>query len=243
MHKKSLTVIAGGSKGLGAALVAAFSQEQHRVIEFSRSGTGDTHIDCDFSQTDSATQVFQNTFSDLSNQSYVHINLIVNTAVLAPFGSLQDTNQQAIETHLDINVNSTMMLLHAFIKFFQNHSAKKTISYISSGAAQRDIPGLAMYSASKAFFERFIKTTAIEQQTCEYPIKCMVINPGVMNTDMQAEIRTQSPNDFPMVNLWQDWHRKGQLAAPEDIARICYGLIDNSGENGGYYVAQEYLKN
>ncbi len=239
---KSITYIAGGSKGLGISLVEKFKANNHQVLEFSRSGQGENHIDCDFANPTKALSVFKDSFSVMQDQSVTDINLIINTAVLAPFGSLKDTDVESIEQHLNINIQSTMLLLHAYVKTFQQSQAHKSVAYISSGAARRDIPGLAMYSASKAFFERFMDTVATEQKSCEYPINCLVINPGVMDTGMQSQIRSQSEDDFPMVNTWQEWYENGQLASPDDIAAICFELTTKSGKNGGYYTAQDYLK-
>lgn len=241
MKNKAITIIAGGSKGLGAALVKTFTDENHEIIELSRSGRGSYHIDCDFINPEKSFHTFLNTFKNLHHE-LKEVNLIINTAVLAPFGSLKETDFDAIQQHLNININTTMLLVHAFVKSLQELPINKTITYISSGAARREIPGLAMYSASKAFFERFIDTTATEQQSSKHPIKCMIINPGVMNTDMQSEIRSQSKENFPMVDMWQDWYDNDQLANPIEIAQVCFDLITSSGKNGGYYTAQQLLK-
>lgn len=236
------TFIAGGSKGLGAELVKVFSINNCQVNEFSRSGEVDGHIYCDFSDTESTAKVVKNQFSLVNQNQTNKINLIINTATLAPFGSLTDASAETVKQHLAINIESTVVLLQTFLIAFQNHPADKTIAYISSGAARRAIPGLAMYSASKAFFERFIDTLAVEQSSQPQPIDCMVINPGVMNTGMQEEIRAQDPKDFPMVDMWNELHKQGKLANPKDIADICYRLINEEGKNGGYYTAQDYLK-
>ncbi len=237
MHQ--LTYIAGGSKGLGAQLLKVFADQAHQVIEFSRSGNAEHHIDCDFNDLKACQQVFNSTFKSNSQGQFTQINLIINTATLAPFGSLVKADPASIKQHLTINIESTVALLQTFMACYQNHPASKSISYISSGAAQRAIPGLAIYSASKAFFERLINTIAAEQTNEPQPFNCMVINPGVMNTDMQSEIRRQDVTDFPMVDMWNDFHKQGKLADPKDIAEVCYRLISSEGENGGYYTAQE----
>ncbi len=239
----AITYIAGGSKGLGSQLVKTFENQDHHVIEFSRSGSGNNHINCDFNDIKSTALTLQNTFNTLSLENYDQINLIINTAILAPFGSLPNAESTTIKQHLNINIESSLALLQSFLMAFQHQPSNKTIAYISSGAARRAIPGLAMYSASKAFFERFIDTLAEEQTNEQQPIHCMIINPGVMNTGMQTEIRSQDAKNFPMVGLWNDWHEAGKLANPKDIAEICYRLITNEGKNGGYYTAQDYLIN
>ena len=234
-----LTFVAGGSKGLGAELVKLCSQQGHRVMEFSRSGQVPQHIDCDFANAVSCQATFDQTFA--AHKPTDGINLLINTATLAPFGPLSQADPAVIQQHLSINVTCTLLLIRSFLAAYQDVDGPKTIAYISSGAARRAIPGLAVYSASKAFFERFIDTLATEQQDQAHPCRCLIINPGVMNTDMQAEIRSQDKADFPMVDMWQEFHETGQLAAPHDIATVCLRLLQGEGENGGYYTAQEWL--
>lgn len=225
---------------MGAALVDKFNQNHHQVHEFSRSGSGPGHIDCDFSHVDQSQQLFQRFFSGLTD--FDEINLVINTATLAPFGGMSNADLAVIEQHLAINVQTTTLLIQSFLATFGQIEALKTITYISSGAARRPIPGLALYSASKAFFERLIDTISAEQQEQPHPFKCLVINPGVMDTGMQQEIRSQDEADFPLVGMWQEWHEAGQLAQPEDIARVCYELITEKADPGDYCVAQDWLK-
>ncbi|WP_162846777.1 SDR family NAD(P)-dependent oxidoreductase [Marinicella litoralis] len=234
-----ITFIAGGSKGLGAAMVDTFKAEKHVVYEFSRTGRSDTHIACDFTQPELAQKTFNKTFKTHASKQHDSINLLINTAILAPFGSITRADNNTINAHLNINIDSTLLLIQSFLTVFQNNPTNKTITYISSGAARRAIPGLALYSASKAFFERLIDTLATEQAAMTDPIRCMVINPGVMNTDMQTEIRAQSAENFPMVDMWNELHRKGQLADPHEVAAVCAQLVIKTGVNGAYYSAQE----
>jgi len=66
---KKLTFIAGGSKGLGAQLVNTFMAQNHQTIEFSRSGSGDGHVQCDFSHTESTRKTTLNTFNSLNHKA------------------------------------------------------------------------------------------------------------------------------------------------------------------------------
>ncbi len=236
-----LTFIAGGSKGLGAELVSLFNKHGHKVREFSRSGQGEHHITCDFSDSQACTETIKKSFTNHTENGLNSVNLLINTAIIAPFGPIAKADHPSIKKHLTINVESTLLMLTEFLAEFQHHPIQKSITYISSGAARRAIPGMAIYSASKAFFDRYIDTLAEEQKNEPHPFQCMTINPGVMNTGMQVEIRAQDAADFPMVDMWHEFHEKGQLADPKDIAEVCYRLISKEGENGGYYTAQGYL--
>jgi benzil reductase ((S)-benzoin forming) len=239
----TLTFIAGGSKGLGRALLERCRQAGHQVKEFSRSGQDSGHIDCDMSRPEQASAVFREQFRQAAADPVItDLHLVINAATLAPFGALAGYSDREIEQHLTINIHSTMLLMQAYMQAFQDKPISKSLCYISSGAARRAIPGLGLYSASKAFFERFTDTLAEEQASLPHPVKCLIINPGVMDTGMQVEIRQQNAADFPLLPWWQELYETGQLADPADIAEVAFDLLTERGENGGYYTAQEWLK-
>ncbi|WP_154223441.1 SDR family NAD(P)-dependent oxidoreductase [Marinicella rhabdoformis] len=239
---KPLIFIAGGSQGLGKAMCEKYLSENWDVIELSRSGTSSHSINCDFANVSQSNETFRQLFNRYKTENRPEIQLIINTASLSPFGNIGDTDVEAISKHLNININSAMMLVHQFTHAFQTHQAKKTLGYISSGAARRPIEGMALYCASKAALEHFTLTFNQEQQRQDHPINAMVINPGVMDTGMQSDIRQQSEADFPLVNQWRDLHANNQLADAKTVAEICHQLMNNPLTETPYHVAQSYLK-
>tara|TARA_B100000459_G_scaffold41645_1_gene21135 strand:- start:311 stop:574 length:264 start_codon:yes stop_codon:yes gene_type:complete len=56
-------------------------------------------------------------------------------------------------------------------------------------------------------------------------ITSISIAPGIVNTDMQLQIRSSNVNDFPLVESFEGYHRDGQLTNPDDVARRLYKLI------------------
>ena len=241
---KPLIFIAGGSKGLGKSLCDIFVTEGWDVIEMSRSGNTEAnvhHIDCDFSDTESVNQTFQTLFKSHRTEPRPKIKLIINTATLGPFGNIADATTENIEQHLNINIISATLLLHQFSHAFQKHTAEKSVAYISSGAARRNIEGLSLYCASKAALERMILTFNDEQQQQALPINSLVINPGVMDTSMQQTIREQKKEDFPLLDHWTQLHQQGQLADTQIVAKICHQLIENTQTDDAYHIAQSYI--
>ncbi len=230
------TIIIGGSRGLGLALKQCFEQAGHDVFELSRSGSSLAHIPCDLAQADAADLAARNCFSGIKT---TNVNLIINAGTLSPFGHLAEQQADLIDQHLSINIQGTLRVLMVFVQIFQQWEGRISVTYMTSGAARRAIPGLALYSASKAFFERYIDTMSEEQKAWPSPIRFLVINPGVMKTEMQTEIRTQNSHDFPMVDWWQTLYKEGKLAEPSDIASVCFDLITSN--KSGYHQAQIYL--
>ena len=56
-------------------------------------------------------------------------------------------------------------------------------------------------------------------------ITSISIAPGIVDTDMQLEIRSSNPNDFPLVESFVGYHRDGDLTQPDDVAAKLHQLI------------------
>jgi NADP-dependent 3-hydroxy acid dehydrogenase YdfG len=57
----------------------------------------------------------------------------------------------------------------------------------------------------------------LEAEVADDPtVRVARVNPGVMDTDMQATVRA---GDFPERERYAELHRRGQLPDPADVAR------------------------
>ncbi len=54
------------------------------------------------------------------------------------------------------------------------------------------------------------------------------VGPGVVDTPMQAEIRSQSADAFPDVEQFQAMHEGGQLASVDDVGRRFWALCQRT---------------
>lgn len=53
----------------------------------------------------------------------------------------------------------------------------------------------------------------------------MSFAPGVVDTDMQDEIRRTDPKDFPLVNRFREFKDKGVLTTPDFVAQRLAELL------------------
>ena len=58
------------------------------------------------------------------------------------------------------------------------------------------------------------------------------MRPGVVDTEMQAEIRRTDARDFPEVARFVDRHESGGLRPAADVARELWALLDRDLANG-----------
>ena len=110
---------------------------------------------------------------------------------------------------------------------------RKVVASISSGAALKGYAGWSLYCATKAGLEGFVRALALEQQPEPHPLLAVSIDPGVVDTQMQALIRTMSKRDFPEVERFIRRKNEGGLSAPSRVAAAVLRVLSAPTLVGG----------
>jgi benzil reductase ((S)-benzoin forming) len=118
------------------------------------------------------------------------------------------------------------MLMNTFLSAYGNQtSIPRTVLNISSGAAQRPVDGWAAYCASKAALNSLSETAQKEQDLRSSGVRIWALAPGVVDTAMQAYIRTAEVEQFSEREKFAQQYAEGQLQAVEVVAnRIAHWL-------------------
>ena len=105
---------------------------------------------------------------------------------------------------------------------------------VSSGLGQLPVAGLSAYGAAKAGLDQVTRVLALE--TAKTGITVNALHPGVVDTDMQADLRSVDTGDSRLdLQMFHDFQEKGQLLSPLHVARLIYWLVgpwsrERSGE-------------
>ncbi|MEZ5137802.1 MAG: SDR family NAD(P)-dependent oxidoreductase [Acidimicrobiales bacterium] len=91
---------------------------------------------------------------------------------------------------------------------------------VSSGAATSIYEG-GPCTATKAAVDHFTEIVAAEEPA----LLCHAVAPGVVDTDMQAEIRTHDERTFPAIERFRELHRAGAWSSPAWVADHLLGLL------------------
>lgn len=236
-----LLIITGGSKGLGQALCQTYKNNDWQIYELSRSGQTEHSIACDFSHREQSATTVNNLLAPLAAKPWQAIHLIHNVARLGQIGPVSHSDANNWFQTIDVNFSSLVVMAAYFAKHFQAHSAQKILASISSGAAQKNYVGWSLYCSTKAALERFTTCFAEEQKAQENPIHSIVINPGVMDTEMQAEIRAADPDLFPYLERFIRLKAQNALPTPEQVAQSIYQIMDTAPTNGQEYTAADFF--
>lgn len=227
-----LAMITGGSKGLGKALVELYLKKGWSVTEFSRSGDSDVHVNCDFGDPKASANVIDETFKVMAAEPWSEVVLINNAGTLNPMGPVEMTDVEGWNSNIQINLNSAIMMTGLFLKHFGELEVPKFIANISSGAALQPIHGWSLYCTAKAGLNMFTECVALEQAEKAHPTTVFSLRPGVVDTDMQQQIREQNEDQFKDVERFKQMKSENVLRSPESVAQWVFERIEANPRGG-----------
>ncbi|MCF8199485.1 MAG: SDR family oxidoreductase [Sulfuritalea sp.] len=154
--------------------------------------------------------------------------LINNAGVLQPIGPAGTLDITAVGRAVALNVATPLILASAMIAA-TNKLSDRRILHVSSGAAQNAYPGWSIYCASKAALDHHARCLALEETDS---LRVCSLAPGVIDTDMQTEIRACTEKQFPPREKFVALKNERQLALPADAAArlVAYLLSQKFGQ-------------
>jgi benzil reductase ((S)-benzoin forming) len=211
-------ILTGHSKGLGKALALALIKAGYDVLGLSRSRSDDLNglqqVMLDLSNSAALLQWIEsgklNSFLEGAEQAI----LINNSGVVSPVGPLGKQANEDIVRGVALNVSAPLMLSNSFIENTDSVLDRR-ILHISSGAGRVAYASWSVYCATKAALDHHAR--AVNED--EIPrLKISSLAPGIVDTGMQAEIRSCNADDFPQVETFRSFKKEGDLASPEETA-------------------------
>jgi benzil reductase ((S)-benzoin forming) len=94
----------------------------------------------------------------------------------------------------------------------------RQVLFISSGLGRRAMAGSASYCAAKAAMDHLARALALEQAGLPNPARVGSLAPGVVDTDMQAQLRASDPGRFPEQARFAALKTSGLLDTPDEAA-------------------------
>src|SRR5262245_8974821 len=191
-EKGPVTVIAGASAGIGAAMAHEFAAHGHELVLIARreqalntladaiaakGATRPTVLRMDIARVDAARDI-----GEALARRGLEPEIVVNNAgfgLLGPTAELDRAQQLAM---IDLNVRALTDLSLAFIGSLERRQGG--ILNVASVAAFLPGPGMAVYYASKAFVLSF--SEALHHELKPKGVRVTVLCPGPVPTEFQA---------------------------------------------------------
>ncbi|MEO8751421.1 MAG: SDR family NAD(P)-dependent oxidoreductase [Casimicrobiaceae bacterium] len=237
-------IVSGVSRGLGEALARSLLDHGFRVIGVGRrtstrlAGPGYDFVEADLAAAERAAAACAAAMSALAREGPAQVVLVNNAALAEPVGRFGTLAETALAGAVAVNLTAPMLLANLFCRIFPGPGGDRRIINVSSGSAQRTVPGAGPYSIAKAGLEMLTVALATDHRDAGF--RAVSIRPGIIDTGMQLFMRSQSPEVLPAVPLFQGFHAGGQLVAPATTAAaIVDRLILEPVEHGRTYSYQE----
>lgn len=230
-------IITGASRGIGDALATKLEAENHRVLRVARTNPKgyENLIKLDITDLNGLEPIMNWLEDHLAEATKV--TLINNAGVIGPIEQIQEIPLREITPALNLNIAAPIALSSLFIKRLEALDLPKYIMNISSGAARNPYSGWAIYCTTKAAIDHFSRVLNEEQKAARFPVYVTSIAPGVIDTDMQVEIRKASKEAFPHVERFIGLKESGGLLTPEETAEKLLAYLESPAMRDGNPIA------
>jgi benzil reductase ((S)-benzoin forming) len=229
---KHLTILTGASRGMGLALaqqllgpqalLLCISRTSHAALAQQAAACGATVEQWEADLRDAAP-VAQRLSTWLQAQDPRLLNsatLINNAGVISALTPLRDGDSTDVANALRVGLEAPMLLTGAFLQATQNWTqVPRKVLNISSGLGRRAMASSSAYCAAKAGMDHFTRCVALEEALLPHGAKVCSLAPGVIDTDMQVQLRSANASQFPDQGGFAALHAKGQLSSPADAAK------------------------
>ena len=220
---QKVAIITGTGGGIGKATAELLLKEGYLVYGYSRTNKIN-HPNFSFTKIDLSNldAVKELQFPKDSQQNILLINNAANIGTIVPFDKKETSD---IIKEYYINLVAPTILCKRFITTYPKN--KKLLINIGSGAGNSPIHSWSTYCTTKAALDMLTWVIAEENHK---NLTAFSVHPGVVDTNMQSEIRNSDPKNFPLLSKFTDYFRNNELENADIVAQKLLHIIQNSNK-------------
>ena len=219
-------VISGASSGIGletARLLASNGAEvclvARRADALSAAveeiGDGAWAWSCDVADANSVAGLAAE-----AKSRWGAVNGLVNNAGVAPMARLDETTDEVWDEAFAINVRGPFLLCRELGPLLHAGSSAAVVN-VSSTLAERAIPGMAAYNASKAALNQLTRSLALEWAPS---VRVNAVMPAVVDTPIHASRGMSAEQVEEMGEI----HPMKRVGKPQDVASMIAFLLSDA---------------
>jgi NAD(P)-dependent dehydrogenase (short-subunit alcohol dehydrogenase family) len=245
MRADTLVILTGASRGLGQGIAARYLAQGAFVLGLARHHAaelkaGDTLEQWPIDLADPLPVAARlgawlaEFEARAGGKPPARVRLIHNAAMLSEPGDIAGSDPADLARSLRIGLEAPIALTAAFLRATAHWSdADRRVLFVSSGLGRRAMAGSAAYCAQKAGLDHFARALALEEEARPGGARVASVAPGIIDTDMQKQLRGADPLRFPERARFDEFHRSGALDTPATAAGKLIALLerDDYGAN------------
>ncbi|MCX7506944.1 SDR family NAD(P)-dependent oxidoreductase [Delftia tsuruhatensis] len=237
----SLTILTGASRGMGLAMARQLLDAGHELVTLSRSTSEDLNRaaatagaplqqwSVDLGEPEAAARRLGEWLAGLDATRYASITLINNAGVIPQIAPLSQLRPADIAQAMRVGLEAPMLLTASFLAATEGWTAvPRKVLNISSGLGRRAIASQASYCAAKAGMDHFSRSVALDEALKPHGARICSLAPGVIDTDMQVQLRSADAAAFPDAGNFAQLKEGGKLSTPEQAATLVLGWLQRA---------------
>jgi NAD(P)-dependent dehydrogenase (short-subunit alcohol dehydrogenase family) len=231
-----LSILTGASRGLGRAVAEQLLARGHHLLALSRkpvdltvpAGAALTHWAVDLADAAPAAARLSAWLAGLDASRIQSATLINNAGAVSQLAPLSEVAAADLAQALRVGLEAPTLLTAAFLKATGSWTAPRKVLLVSSGLGRRGMAGSASYCAAKAGLDNLARALALEEADKPHGAAVASVAPGIIDTDMQVQLRTADRSLFPEGSRFADFKTGGQLDSPATAATKLLRYLDRA---------------
>ena len=225
-----LYILTGASRGMGLAMAQQLLKPGNVLLCISRNVNPDlataaqkadvplTQWMQDLADGAGASDRLREWLNSQNPADFASVSLINNAGVIPPIVPLRESNPADLALALRVGLEAPMALSAAFLGGTHSWPVPRKVLNISSGLGRYPMASQAGYCAAKAGMDHFTRCLALDEALHANGAKVCALAPGVIDTDMQVQLRGAAGEAFPDQSKFLQLKAQGQLSSPEAAA-------------------------
>jgi len=230
-----LYILTGASRGMGLAMARQLLAPTHQLLCLSRQCNESlqdeaearscalTQWSQDLSDTAGAAARLEQWLGQWPASALASATLINNAGVIPAIGPLDQCPPDQLSLALRVGLEAPMQLTSAFLRATghwvdSGWRGPRKVLNISSGLGRYPMAAQAPYCAAKAGLDHFTRCSALDEAQRPHGAQLVSLAPGVIDTDMQVQLRAGDPARFPDRQRFVDLQSQGALSSPQVAA-------------------------
>jgi NAD(P)-dependent dehydrogenase (short-subunit alcohol dehydrogenase family) len=238
--EKRTAMITGGGRGLGRATALAMAREGAAVSIMSRTREELRETARLVKERGGQIVLFRGDVSrerdvqrwlDKTLKRFSRVDVLVNNAaVIGPVRFLEDADRAAWDKIMAVNLHGPFFCCRAVALLMQAQGGGRIIN-VASGLGQMPFPRFCAYSVTKAGIIQL--TRSLSSELSPFNIRVNAIDPGVMDTAMQEELRDLGPEILgqEIYGNFAGYKRRGDLRDPAEVAELIVFLASHGADS------------